>query len=209
MVSFCVAALADWDIIIGEPLLCHLNTKIDVAKQTMTIQPSTTQSPWTIKGTVRPFKNRQDDSNKTISSARSTVKFHTKIPPQLTSFQTTMDNKAELKLTINNDSDYSHENAIKQLGYDPFKLFPKVFPPSKPTKLPPLQKINHHINIIDKDKHLHMRPRCIRPTEKFLDQLRDKITQEIQAEQVYPAQDSSACSIFMVKKYDKPNEARF
>ena len=61
MVSFCIAALADWDIIIGEPLLRYLNAKIDVAKQTMTIQPSTTQSPWTIKGTVRPFKNRQDD----------------------------------------------------------------------------------------------------------------------------------------------------
>ena len=42
IVSFCVAALANWDIIIGEPLLRHLNAKIDVAKQTMTIQPSTT-----------------------------------------------------------------------------------------------------------------------------------------------------------------------
>ena len=54
-----------------------------------------------------------------------------------------------------------------------------------------------------------MRPRRIRPSEKFLNQLRNKITQEIQSERVYPAQDSSACSIFMVKKYDKPNEARF
>ena len=37
MVSFCVAALADWDTIIGEPLPRHLNAKIDVAKQIRTI----------------------------------------------------------------------------------------------------------------------------------------------------------------------------
>ena len=37
--SFCIAALADWDIILGEPLLRTLNAKINVANQTMTIQP--------------------------------------------------------------------------------------------------------------------------------------------------------------------------
>ena len=54
-----------------------------------------------------------------------------------------------------------------------------------------------------------MRRRRIRPSEAFLPQLRDKINTELKTGQIYPAQDSAACSMFMIKKHDWQNEARF
>ena len=54
-----------------------------------------------------------------------------------------------------------------------------------------------------------MRPRRIRPSEAFLPQLRDKINAELETGRLYPAQDSEACSMFMIKKHDKQNVARF
>ena len=54
-----------------------------------------------------------------------------------------------------------------------------------------------------------MCPRRIRPTEKFLPQLRDKIDQELASGRIYPTQDSSACSMFMIQKHDKKDQARF
>ena len=89
------------------------------------------------------------------------------------------------------------------------KEYPDVFPEKNPTELSPLRKINHSIDLIDKDKHWHMRPRRIRPSEAFLPQLRDKINAELETGRIYSAQDSAACSMFMIKKHDKQNEARF
>ena len=43
---------------------------------------------------------------------------------------------------------YSYEQGTTKLGYDPIKEFPDVFPDTKPTELPPLQHINHKINVI-------------------------------------------------------------
>ena len=63
---------------------------------------------------------------------------------------------------------YSYDDAVKQLGYDPIKEYSDVFPEKKPTELPPLKKINHTIDLIDKDKYRHMRRRRIRPSEAFL-----------------------------------------
>ena len=104
---------------------------------------------------------------------------------------------------------YSYDDAVNQLGYDPIKEYPDVFPEKKPTKLPPLRKINHTIDLIDKDKHRHMRLRCIRLSEAFLPQLRDKINAELETGRIYPVQDSAACSMLMIKKHDKQYEARF
>ena len=43
-VTFCVAALADWDIILGEPILGELKTKLDIRERKMTIlEPPKTQ----------------------------------------------------------------------------------------------------------------------------------------------------------------------
>ena len=104
---------------------------------------------------------------------------------------------------------YSDDDVVKRLGYDPIKEFPNVFPDKKPTELPPLRKINHPIDLVDKDKHQHMRPKRIRPSEAFLPQLRDKINAELETGRIYPTQDSAACSMFMIKKHDKQNKARF
>ena len=36
-VTFCIAGLAEWDIILGEPILRELKTKLDIGKRKMTI----------------------------------------------------------------------------------------------------------------------------------------------------------------------------
>ena len=56
---------------------------------------------------------------------------------------------------------YSYDDAVKRLGYDPIKEYPDVFLDKKPTKLPLLRKIKHTIDLAEKDKHRHMRPRRI------------------------------------------------
>ena len=103
----------------------------------------------------------------------------------------------------------SYDDAVNQLRYDPIKAYHDLFPQNKPAELPPLRKFNHTVDLIDKDKHQYMRSRHIRPSEAFLPQLRDKINAELRTGRIYPAQDSSASSIFMIKKDDKQNEARF
>ena len=103
----------------------------------------------------------------------------------------------------------SYDNAVNQLGYDPIKEYYDIFLENKPTELPPLTKFNHTIDLIDKVKHQYMRSRHIRASEGFLPQLRDKINAELRTGRKYPAQDSAACSMFMIKKDDKQNEARF
>ena len=37
LVTFCIAGLAEWDIILGEPILRELKTKLDIGKRKMTI----------------------------------------------------------------------------------------------------------------------------------------------------------------------------
>ena len=69
---------------------------------------------------------------------------------------------------------YSYDDAIKELGYDPVKEFPEVFPSEKPTELPPLRHINHSIDIIVQEIHQKMRPRRIRPTENFFTTIKRK-----------------------------------
>ena len=67
----------------------------------------------------------------------------------------TIDNN-DITNKVSNQSEmktYSYDDALKQLGYDPIKEYPEVFPEEKPTELPPLKKINHTIDLIDKDKH--------------------------------------------------------
>ena len=54
-----------------------------------------------------------------------------------------------------------------------------------------------------------MHPRHIRPKEALLPQLRNKLDTETKTRRVYPTQDSSVCSLFMIPKHDKPNEARY
>ena len=56
-VTFCVAALADWDIILGEPILRELKTKLDIGKRKMTIlEPPKT--PITVEATTNRKRKR-------------------------------------------------------------------------------------------------------------------------------------------------------
>ena len=54
-----------------------------------------------------------------------------------------------------------------------------------------------------------MHPRCIGHKEALHPQLQNKLDTETKTRWVDPAQDSSACSLFIIPKYDKPNKARF
>ena len=139
----------------------------------------TIKTPHTIlKNNLEPTNRGSKGFGSTgISSCLTTVQTATN-PPQITS--------------------YSYDDVIKKLGYDPIKEFTEVFPSEKPTELLPLRHINHSIDIIDKIVHQNMRPRRIRPTEKILLQLREKIDQELASGRIYPTQDSSACSMFMI-----------
>ena len=47
-VYLCVVALADWDLILGEPILRMMQTIIDVTNQMITIQPKSTDRPGTL-----------------------------------------------------------------------------------------------------------------------------------------------------------------
>ena len=47
-----VVALADWDLILGEPILRMLQAMIDVSNQVMTIQPDLTDRPITLSGII-------------------------------------------------------------------------------------------------------------------------------------------------------------
>ena len=75
----------------------------------------------------------------------------------------TIDNN-DITNEVSNQSEtktYSYDDVVKQLGYNLIKEYPDVFPEKKPTELPPLRKVNHTIDLIDKDIHRHMRPRRI------------------------------------------------
>ena len=47
-VYLCIVALADWDLILGEPILRMMQTIIDVINQMITIQPKSTDRPVTL-----------------------------------------------------------------------------------------------------------------------------------------------------------------
>ena len=97
----------------------------------------------------------------------------------------TIDNN-DITNDVNNQSKtktYSYDDVVGRLGSDPIKEYPDVFLEKNPTELPPLRKINHTIDHIDKDKHRHVRSRCIRPSEACLPQLMDKINAELEEDE--------------------------
>ena len=69
---FCVAAVSEWDIILGEPLLCHLKSIINIAQQSMTIQPITSQQFPMIYATKQAPQQRQT-SAPTATSAQNNM----------------------------------------------------------------------------------------------------------------------------------------
>ena len=92
---------------------------------------------------------------------------------------------------------------------NPFNEFPDVFPPQKVHTLPPLRSETMQHKILLKNPTLVQKPRPIKPKEKFLQQLYDKLAKEEASGRVYRSQDRSVCAMFMIPKMDKPYEARF
>ena len=103
---------------------------------------------------------------------------------------------------------YSCSEGVARLAYDPIREFNDLFLLKKTTALPLFWQLDHKIAIIDNAADKAIQTRWFKPTEALLHQLRDKINAEEKIRQVYPAQDSSACSILLIKKYNRPNEAK-
>ena len=213
-VYLCVVALADWDLILGEPILRMIQTIIDVTNQMITIQPKSTDRPVTLSAIPN---NNKAPRRQLVLAALVTIAATNIIPQQdqqpniieISDDDSLFDDKPCDNEMTSLIKPYSYDDGVDRLGYDPIKEFEDVFPLKKPTALPPLRAINHKINIIEDAAYKALQPRRFKPTEAFLPQLKDKIDAEEKTGRVYAAQDSSACSIFIIKKYDKPNETRF
>ena len=67
--------------------------------------------------------------------------------------------------------------------------------------------MDHKILLINPD--LVIRPRPIKPKEKFMSQLLQKLRDDAAAGRMYKSSYISACAMFMISKHDNPSEARF
>ena len=75
-------------------------------------------------------------------------------------------------------------------------------------ELPPLREINHNINL--KDPNQIQKPQPIKPKERYMDQLREKIDEELKSGRIYRSTDSSSCALFMLPRNKKDaTKARF
>ncbi|HLP34462.1 MAG TPA: reverse transcriptase domain-containing protein [Amoebophilaceae bacterium] len=180
---FFVVALSAWDVILGHPALSTNKAIIDVAKGYASIKPHYKErfqlQPWNPK----EIKDHHEENSLHEKNFQHDQQLHN--ISKIISAAATEINEA----------------------YNPFDDFPELFPKEKPVALPPLREINHEIRL--KDPNLPQKPVPIKPKEKFLDQLYTKLVREEESGRVYKAQDTSACSLFMIPKNDKPNEARF
>ena len=189
-IYLCVVALADWDLILGEPMLRMMQTIIDVTNQMITIQPRSTDRPVTLSAIPNKKPRRQ-----LVSAALVTIAATDVIPQhdqqlkviEISDDDSLFDDKPSDNEMTSLIKPYSHDDGVARLGYDPIKVFEDVFPLKKPTARPPLRAINHKIDIIDDAAYKALQPRQFKPTEAFLPQLRDKIDAEEKTRRVYAA----------------------
>ena len=213
-VYLCVVALADWDLIWGEPILRMMQIIIEVTNHMITIPPKSTDRPVTMSAIPNNNKarRRQPISAAMVMIAATDVIQQQDQQPKIIEISdndSRFDNEPfdnEMTLLI---KPYSYGDRVARLSYDPIKEFEDVVPLKKPTALPPMRAINYKMDIINNAAYQTLQLWRFKPTEAFLPQLRDKIDAEEKTGTFYGAQDSSACSIFMIKKYDKPNKVRF
>src|SRR5690606_17803724 len=83
-------------------------------------------------------------------------------------------------------------------AFDPIEEFPKVFPKEKDISLPPLREINHNIVVMKVD--FMDVPVPIKPKEKFLEQLRQKLEPEEKTGRIYKSNNPSCCAMFTIAK---------
>ena len=90
----------------------------------------------------------------------------------------------------------------------PFDPHAELFLAVENVKLAPLRPdMNHTRNLTDPDLIVKSAP--IGPKQKFLHQLYAELTQAEATGRVYSSSHTSAYAILMIRKIDKPNEARF
>jgi len=188
---FSVAALKDWDVILGSPALRHAKAVINMGTMSVTIQPPglnrITLAPWK---TTTSQKTRRKNSSTTpnLPTPAKTNIFHFPAPPThqiIKSAATTIQ---------------PHSN--------PFDEFPDVFPTTKNLELPPLRPgMNHHI--ILKNPNAVWKPRNIKPKGKFLADMLEKLRAEEKSGRVYRSEDTSCCAMFVIPKMDDPSKPRY
>jgi len=178
-----VAALKDWDVILGSPALRDMKAIINMGTMTVSIQlpeeERFTLQQWIpVPATKTTRKKMQPSFPKPV---------YTQSANPIVSAATT------LKKIVN-----------------PFNKFPDVFPETKNPELPPLRPgMDHRIQL--KDPKLEIKARNFKLKHKFLLQLLEKLRQEQKSGRVYkPNPTETRCSaIFMILEIDKPDEARF
>jgi len=178
-----VAALKDWDVILGSPALRDMKAVINMGTMTVSIQP-TEEACFTLQQWI-PVPATKTTRKKMQSSFPKPV--YAESVNQIVSTATI------LKEIVN-----------------PFDEFPDVFPETKNLELPPLRPgMDNRIQL--KDPNLKIKPRNLKLKHKFLPQLLEKPRQEQKSGRVYkPNPPDTCCStIFMIPKIDKPDEARF
>jgi len=188
---FYVAALKDWDVILGSPALRHASAVINIGTISVTIQPPgqnrITFALWkTTASQKTPRKNPSTTSN--LPTPPKTNIFHFPAPP---TYQI-------IKSAATTIQPYTN----------PFDEFPNVFPTTKNLELPPLRpRKNHHI--ILKNPNTVWKSRNIKPKGKFLADMLEKLRAEKKSGRVYRSEDTSCCAMFVIPKMDDPSKPRY
>jgi len=145
-----VAALKDWDVILGSTALRHMKAVINMSTMRVSIQPP--EEPRFILQQWIPVPPTKTTRKKMQPSFPKPV--YAQSVNQIVSAATT------LKETMN-----------------PVDEFPDVFPKTKNLKLPLLRPgIDHRIQL--QDPNLEIKPRNLKLKHKFLPQLLEKLRQE-------------------------------
>jgi len=188
---FYVAALKDWNVILGSPALRHPKAVINMGTISVTIQHPgqnrITLAPWkTTTSQKTPRKNSSTTPN--VPTPAKTNIFHFPAPPThqiIKSAATTIQ---------------PHTN--------PFDEFPDVFPTTKNLELPPPRPgMNHHI--ILKNPNAVWKPKNIKPKRKFLADMLEKLRAEEKSGCMYRSEDTSCYAMFVIPKMDDPSKARY
>ena len=137
-----VVALADWDIILGEPILGMMQTIIDITNHMITIQPKSTDRPVTLSAIVNKAPRRQLVSGAQVTiAATDTIREQDEQPNIIEiSYDDSMFNDKTSDNEITSPTKpYSYDDGVARLGYNPMKEFEDIFPLKKPTALPPMR----------------------------------------------------------------------
>jgi len=186
-----MAALKDWDVILGSPALRHTKAVINMGTMSVTIQPPgqnrITLAPWKTTSSQKTSRKNSSTTPNLPTPAKTNI-FHFPAPPTHQIFKSAA-------TTIQ-----PHTN--------PFDEFPDVFPTMKNVELPPPRPgMNHHI--ILKNPNKVWKSRNIKPKGKFLADMLEKLRAEEKSGHVYRSEDTSCCAMYIISKMDDLSKPRY